>query len=325
MSRFAISVAIIALVALGTMPVVWATASPPERASSPHLAQETVTIVTLDSLMFDPDEVSVSPGQVVVVVNDGALLHDLVVDEWGIATGPLNGGDTASFTVPGDAEPGTSVAFYCTTPGHSVAGQTGTFTVTTADGTMPDTPNDEGMLEIEATDRFMYSPAHLEVYPGQEVRVTNDGTFRHGLVVDAWDIDVSLPTEDDQATFTVPDDAEEGSTVTFYCPFPGHQQSGMNGTFTVIAPPPDSEQSAIDDLNATIAALEQEQADLSATTTAIATHQAEIDEQIVTLEIQRDALIEATADAQQAPTPTVTMQNRPARSAPGIPTPTPEA
>lgn len=329
MSRLTLSVAIIALVAFGMIPIVATTASQDGATSSPRVAQETVTIVARDSFVFEPSEVTVSPGQVVVVINEGFLQHDLMVDEWGIQTGFLKNGGIASFTVPDDAEPGTSVEFHCTVPGHAIAGQTGTFNVAAPDGIAPDPSGDgNATLEIEAhdsIDSFAYRPDQLEVYPGQEVRFTTSrSVLQHGLVVDAWDIDVGILAPDDQATFTVPDDAEVGSTVTFYCPLPGHRQAGMEGTFTVVAPPESGDRSAIDDLDATIAALEQDRADLSATATAIATQQAEIDEQIVTLEIQRDALIEATAEAEKRSSPTATSSEQHVRPLPARPTSTPQ-
>lgn len=84
----------------------------------------------MDSLSFDPSEAEVSPGQTVILQNDGFLQHDIAVDEWGGAlTELLNNGQTGEFTVPEDAEVGAEFVYYCTVAGHRQGGMEGTFTI----------------------------------------------------------------------------------------------------------------------------------------------------------------------------------------------------
>ncbi len=252
------------LVVLMTVGAPTAFAAPASNETARMLAsQETVTIFALDSLFFRPSEVPVTPGQEVLVVNAGSLEHNLVIDAWGIDTGALIPGGSAWITVPADAAPGTSVEFRCSSPGHTEAGQTGTFTVTGSDGSLPDTPavtatSAPGMSQvtglISASD-MRFAPDDVEVYPGQVIAVRNDGVLWHGFVIDEWGIDTGELDPGAEAIFTVPETAEVGSSVTFYCPVPGHRGVGLEGRFTVIAPPAGEGGSALTSLGATIAAI----------------------------------------------------------------------
>ncbi len=223
-------------------------------------SQETVTIFALDSLFFMPSEVPVTPGQEVLVVNAGSLPHSLVVDAWGIDTGPLSGGGSARFTVPADAAPGTSVEFRCASPGHTEAGQSGTFIV--SDGSPLDTPTTSATSTpaavpqptglISASD-MRFTPEDVGVYPGQVIAVRNDGVLWHGFVVDEWGIDTGELDPGAETIFTVPETADVGTSVAFYCPIPGHRGVGLEGRFTVIAPPTGEGGSALASLSAAVA------------------------------------------------------------------------
>ncbi len=178
----------------------------------------------------------------------------------GESTPPLSGGGSARFTVPADAPPGTSAEFRCTSPGHTEAGQTGTFTVT--DGSPLDTPTTSATSTpaaapqitglISASD-MRFAPDDVEVYPGQVIGVRNDGVLWHGLVVDEWGIDTGELGPGAQTIFTVPETVEVGSSVAFYCPVPGHRGVGLEGRFTVIAPPSSEGGSALARLGAAVA------------------------------------------------------------------------
>ena len=84
-------------------------------------------------IYFDPTEFSIAPGGTINLTNAGVLEHDFAVDDWGeVVIGPLNGGESGSFTVPEDAAPGDSFEFYCSIPGHKAAGMVGTVTIAEA-------------------------------------------------------------------------------------------------------------------------------------------------------------------------------------------------
>ncbi len=83
---------------------------------------------TLDTLKFDPDAITASPGQDIHVINDGNLQHDFICDDLGIGTDILDAGTDETITVPEDAEPG-DYTYHCSVPGHQQAGMEGTLTV----------------------------------------------------------------------------------------------------------------------------------------------------------------------------------------------------
>lgn len=88
-----------------------------------------VTVESLDTLRFEPAELTVGVGGTITMTNAGVLPHDLFCDELGGELIPLlNGGESASWEVPADAAPGT-YTFYCSVPGHRDAGMEGTLTI----------------------------------------------------------------------------------------------------------------------------------------------------------------------------------------------------
>ncbi len=87
------------------------------------------TIKAEDSLSWDPDTLTVKPGDTIAIVGSGGLEHDFVIDEFGIkADLPAGSSDTVLVTIPEDAEPG-DYTFYCSIPGHRESGMEGTLTV----------------------------------------------------------------------------------------------------------------------------------------------------------------------------------------------------
>jgi len=88
---------------------------------------ESAPVEALDSLVFSPAEITVSPGDTIQVTNTGVLEHDFVVDELGIAV-DLPNGEVVDIQVPEDAAPG-EYEFYCSVPGHAPAGMVGTLIV----------------------------------------------------------------------------------------------------------------------------------------------------------------------------------------------------
>jgi len=91
--------------------------------------------VKMSEYKFDPQDVTVAPGAVIRVTNEGEIAHNLKVERGPDArkeTQELTGTD--SF-LPGDSEtlevklPPGRYAMVCTVPGHRELGMTGTFRV----------------------------------------------------------------------------------------------------------------------------------------------------------------------------------------------------
>ena len=87
-----------------------------------------VQVVATD-LAFQPTDLTTTAGPTTVVLdNQGALEHDVVILETDAVVARAPGGSTDSGTV--DLEPGT-YTFYCSVTGHREAGMEGTLVVET--------------------------------------------------------------------------------------------------------------------------------------------------------------------------------------------------
>lgn len=97
-------------------------------ASSAALADTPEVTVRAGEMWFDPDRITVDgDGSVNITVrNEGAVFHDLTIDELGLAI-DVEPGDTVTAGVA-DVDPGT-YEFICSVPGHARAGMTGTLVV----------------------------------------------------------------------------------------------------------------------------------------------------------------------------------------------------
>jgi nitrite reductase (NO-forming) len=91
-----------------------------------------------------------NPGDTVeiTVINGDGLLHDLTIDEFGVTTGELAtvGAEmTVSFTVDQEGE----FIYYCSVPGHRLAGMFGTLKV------------GEGTVEVATGENIIHNPADV--------------------------------------------------------------------------------------------------------------------------------------------------------------------
>jgi len=206
-----------------------------------------VVIVALDPFQFAPTELTVTPGQEVIAINIGILAHDFTVDDWSIKV-DLPTGDPVTITIPEDAAPG-DYEFYCSVPGHREIGMVGTLTIVEAEGEAAAPAEDEaatpaettdegaaaGPVSLEAQDPFNWSTNELEAAPGQVISITNSGFLEHNFMIDELSIWETLPSGE-AVQVTLPDDLVPGDTYTYYCSIPGHRESGMEGTLTIVAP-----------------------------------------------------------------------------------------
>lgn len=86
-----------------------------------------VMLEALDSLSWEPSEITVAPGDTIEITNTGALEHDFVVDALSIDQ-DLPNSQPVEVAIPDDAEL-KDYEFYCSVPGHEAAGMVGTLVV----------------------------------------------------------------------------------------------------------------------------------------------------------------------------------------------------
>jgi plastocyanin len=90
-------------------------------------AGEGVQVSAVD-IAFEPKELTISANTdvVVTITNNGALQHDFTIDELGVKSDLLGGGESTEVTI--NAAAGT-YEYYCSVTGHREAGMVGTLTV----------------------------------------------------------------------------------------------------------------------------------------------------------------------------------------------------
>jgi plastocyanin len=91
------------------------------------------------------------------------------------------------------------------------------------------------VIQLEAIDPFAWSTNDLSAAPGQTIHVVNTGILAHDFSIDEFGGKlVDLPSGGAEGDWVVPADAAPGTTFTYYCSVPGHRESGMEGTLTIV-------------------------------------------------------------------------------------------
>ena len=227
-----------------------------ETAAAP--SGEALVITMHDDFSFSPDQPEVSPGQTVTVVNEGFMQHDLVSDDLGIGTALLNAGESEDIVIPDDASVGEQYHFICTVAGHAQSGMVGDFNIVEASGAAaPAGEDEEAPEEDEATPaeeeaedptadntpqesvvvgtQWEFSPAELEMAPGGVITFQNNTDMLMGIESGEGEQLLSSIGVGATGEFTVPEDAEVGSTLEFMSNLSTAQEMGMVGTITIVA------------------------------------------------------------------------------------------
>jgi plastocyanin len=208
-------------------------------------ASNAVTLEAQDPFNWSTNELEAAPGQVIQITNTGAMEHDFVIDELEIHE-VLPNGEPVEVTLPEDLTVGDTYTYYCSVPGHRESGMEGTLTIVEASAEAPAEEEGEeapaggdgggdasGPVTLEAQDPFNWSTNELEASPGQVIQVTNAGVMEHDFVIDELGISEVLPNGE-PVEVTLPDDLAVGDTYTYYCSVPGHRESGMEGTLSIV-------------------------------------------------------------------------------------------
>ena len=90
---------------------------PEEEEGGDTGAGGTEVAISAVDIAFEPKELTIAAGTdvTITITNDGALQHDFTVDDLGVQSDMLNGGDTTTVTI--NAEPG-EYEFHCSVPGR---------------------------------------------------------------------------------------------------------------------------------------------------------------------------------------------------------------
>lgn len=100
-----------------------------EEATAPANQATREVTVSGNEYSFSPSSLTLTKGETVKVTfkNIGTLPHDLIIDELGVATKTLKGGEMDTVTITAD-KAGT-YKFYCSIGNHRAQGMEGTATV----------------------------------------------------------------------------------------------------------------------------------------------------------------------------------------------------
>lgn len=106
-------------------PVASPMASP--AAGADAVVDNEVTVVAVD-IDFVQEELRIPADTdvIVILINEGVLLHDWVVEELDVFIPPIEGGEEAYTTVNA---PAGEYQYFCSIPGHAEAGMVGTLIV----------------------------------------------------------------------------------------------------------------------------------------------------------------------------------------------------
>lgn len=92
---------------------------------------DAIRVEMLDTMRFNPDTITVAPGQEVTIdlVNAGAIVHNFTLrGEEDEVSYDLDGRQEDTFTFTAPSDPG-EYEIYCDVPGHEQAGMVGTLVV----------------------------------------------------------------------------------------------------------------------------------------------------------------------------------------------------
>ena len=101
---------------------------PEEASPAAEASGDGGVLVNAVDIAFEPKELTIPADTdvVITITNNGALQHDFCIDELGIKSDLLNGGESTEVTI--NAAAGT-YEYYCSVTGHREAGMVGTLTV----------------------------------------------------------------------------------------------------------------------------------------------------------------------------------------------------
>jgi plastocyanin/mono/diheme cytochrome c family protein len=230
-------------------PTTAATAEPTEAPSDGGGDSATTFDVEMVDIAFTQTELIVPANTEITInlVNNGAAVHNLHIDELGVNSGDYMAGQSGTITfntgAPGEYE------FYCSIPGHREAGMVGIIKVVEGgaapaaanepaaeaspaadaaegDGAAAATSVDIELLDIRFDKTELTIPANTDV----TINATNNGAAVHNFIITDTDFGTRdlLGGESESITINLPPGEYE-----YFCSIPGHREAGMVGKLIV--------------------------------------------------------------------------------------------
>jgi plastocyanin len=109
------------------------------------------------------------------------------------------------------------------------------FHATTVASSQPRAAADLPPVSLDALDSYRWSTDEVIVAPGQRIVITNRDVDRHTFTVDAWQIDLNLPTLE-PVELVIPEDADVGDSLPFYSSVGTDRERGLEGILIVVSP-----------------------------------------------------------------------------------------
>jgi plastocyanin len=214
-------------------------------AGSGEAGGGTTAEVTAVDIDFEPAELSIAADTDVTITvhNDGALEHDLIIEDTDFGTDLIPGGESVELVVN---LPEGEYTYYCSVTGHREAGMEGTLTVAAGGG--EEAPAEEEAAggevpaaggattaEVTAVD-IDFEPAELSIAADTDVTITvhNDGALEHDFVIENTDFATDLIPGGESVELVV--NFPEGE-YTYFCSVTGHREAGMEGKTPRLRPP----------------------------------------------------------------------------------------
>lgn len=198
-----------------------------------------VAIDALEGDSWSVDQVLVAPGQRLVLTNRDVERHNFSVAEWGVDIELLTL-SPVEVMVPDDVEPGENFTFASTRGNDREQGMEGTLLIVTPEQILASV-NQQNTVSAGVADRivvtindsFSFSPSAIHVSPGTLIEIRNSGSIEHHFVVDAWALNETIGPGKVKLVH-VPQDAQVGESIAFYCSIPGHRELGMEGVLNIV-------------------------------------------------------------------------------------------
>jgi nitrite reductase (NO-forming) len=233
-------------------------------AEQPSAGEMTIDVEIVD-IAFTQTEITVPANYTITVnlTNNGAAMHNFHIEELGVASPDLGGGESGTVTfnsgAPGEYE------FFCAVPGHREAGMVGKLIVTASEApegeappaaaaspvaspiaqaspvaaaetpaTTEEAPASVGQTEfhVEMVD-IAFEEAELIVPANTDITIdlTNNGVAMHNFHIE--ELGVASPDLMGGESGTVTFNTGAPGEYEYFCAVPGHREAGMVGKLIV--------------------------------------------------------------------------------------------